>query len=332
MQSDLDIDSVRNAHLRIQGTAERNSPVTRTPTLCHRTPLGRTLWLKAENFQTIGAFKIRGAVHFISRLDHAPQGIITASSGNHAQAVARAAKEQGLRALIVMPNDAPRIKRIRVEADGAAIVVVGPDSDERLERAQEESQRLGWPFIPPYDHPDIIAGQGTAALEACEDLADQSISAFYCPVGGGGIMAGSSIVLNALKPQTQVIGVEPEAADDFNQSFKTGERVRIPPPQTVADGLRARIPGVLPFEILKRNVHQTTVVTDEQIFDAIAYALRQLRIVLEPSGAVALAAALNDDADHALVMLTGGNVDEQVLQQVLSRRPSSWETPTTRKS
>lgn len=315
----LTLDRVREAADRIEGSSARP-----TPLIFHRTPAGRRLWLKAENLQSIGAFKIRGATNLIRKIGSV-EGVVAHSSGNHAQAVARAAKEAGIPAVIVMPANAPVLKRARTEADGAEIIEVGNDSQARADRADVEVERRGWVLVPPYDHPDIAAGQGTAALEADRELGDHRPTRFYCPASGGGLLSGCATVLHTLRPDMEIVAVEPDTADDTAQSLAAGERVAVAPPPTIADGLRVRIPGKLTFEVLKARVHRAKLVSEAQIMDAMAYALRHLRMVLEPSGAVSLAAALDEGADGALVLLSGGNVSSELLQAATHRRESTWE-------
>ncbi len=319
----LTLALVREARERL-GRPPRSS-VVRTPLIEHVSPGGQRLWLKAESLQPIGAFKIRGATHLIRRLSPGTRGVVAHSSGNHAQAVARAAREAGLPAVIVMPSDAPLVKRDRTVADGAEVITVGPDSEERAQRADEEVARRGYVLVPPFDHPDIAAGQGTAALEAVEQLEGAKPRSFFCPTSGGGLLAGCATVFAALLPEVEIVAVEPDTADDTARSLEAGVRVQVPPPQTVADGLRVRTPGRLTFEVLRARVHRAVRVSDEQILDATAYALRRLRLVLEPSGAAGLAAALAEEADDALVLLSGGNVEPSLLAALATRPPSPWE-------
>lgn len=322
----LNLDAVRAAFARLRDArAAGNEAVIETPLVPHRTPGGARLWIKAEGLQPVGSFKIRGASHLIGRLPPGTEGVVAHSSGNHAQAVARAARGAGLRALIVMPNDAPELKRTRTAEDGAEILEVGPDSSERAERAALESERRGWPLVPPYDHPDIAAGQGTAALEALEQLGDLPLSRMYCPVSGGGLMAGCATVVSALRPDTEIVGVEPALADDTARSLAAGKRVAIAPPQTIADGLRVRVPGERTFPVLQARIGRMALVSEDQILDAMAYALRRLRLVLEPSGATALAAALAEGAEDALVIASGANADPALLTEVTARKTCAWE-------
>ena len=264
-----------------------------------------TVFAKAESLQPIGAFKLRGAFNMMIAL-RADTGVVAHSSGNHAQAVARAARVLGVRACIVMPSNAPALKRARVEADGAEVVTVGPDSEERRARAEELSKERGWPLIPPYDHPLIAAGQGTAALELIDDAPE--LQRFYCPVSGGGLMAGCATVFREVSPSTQVVGVEPMGADDTARSLAAGERVSVAPPTTIADGLRVRIPGRWTWQTNRELIERIVVVSEDELRQAMRWAAQNLRIILEPSGAASLAAALKDGDARVGVLLSGGNV------------------------
>lgn len=306
----LDLEALRSA-------AERIRPyVLRTPVLAQPFAHG-TLYAKAESLQPIGAFKIRGAFSLMTTLPPGTAGVVAHSSGNHAQAVARAGQVLGLRATVVMPRDAPRLKRERTMADGAQVIEVGTDSQERIDRAKALEVEQQLVPVPPYDHPLIAAGQGTAALELIEDA--PPLDRFYCPVSGGGLLAGCATAFRALSPSTQVIGVEPADANDTFLSFQRSERVTIPPPSTIADGLRVRTPGALTWPVLRARVDRIATVTDADLLQAMAYAVRHLRLVLEPSGAAALAACLTEGQGRCGVLLSGGNVDPERLAEALDR-------------
>jgi threonine dehydratase len=312
-QPGLDIEAVREAAARI-------SPyVVRTPLLHY--PLGRDaeLLLKPESLQPTGAFKLRGAFNLMLQLPEGCPGVVAHSSGNHAQAVARAAAVLGIPAVIVMPSDAPPRKRARTEADGAEVIIVGPDSDERAERAQELAQERGLLPVPPFDDPRIAAGQGTAALELLEDAG--AIDRFYAPLSGGGLMSGCAVVVSALAPSAEIVGVEPEDAGDTRLSLAAGERRKVPPPRTLADGLRVRTPGAWTWTVLKRLLSRVELVSDAEMLDAMRLALHELRLVLEPSGAASLALALREGRGQCGVLLSGGNVDEALLAQVAASPP-----------
>lgn len=305
----LTIEDIHAAAARIHGR------VLRTPTLAQAIDGRATVYAKAESLQPIGAFKLRGAFNMMLALGDA-EGVVAHSSGNHAQAVARAAKVLGVKACIVMPSNAPELKRQRVEEDGAEIVVVGPDSEERRERAEQISGERGWALVPPYDHPLIAAGQGTAALELIE--ASPTLDRFYCPMSGGGLMAGCATAFAALSPHTQIIGVEPAAGDDTARSLAAGKRVAVAPPETIADGLRVRIPGEWTWTVNSRLVSRVVLVSDDELRAAMRWAAERLRIILEPSGAAALAAVLREGEGACGALLSGGNVEPEMLAAILA--------------
>ena len=307
----LTLDSIRQAAKRIEGR------VLRTPVLYRKPRPDCELWLKAESLQLTGAFKLRGAFNRMAELPDDTPGVVAHSSGNHAQAVAHAAAALGLRALIVMPSDAPALKRARTEASGAEVVEVGPDSSERARRADELAAERGLVLVPPFDDPLVAAGQGTAALELIEDAGP--LDRFYAPISGGGLMAGCAVAVRGLSPATEIIGVEPEDADSVRRGLAEGRRVTVPPPRTLADGLRVRTPGEFTWPVIREHVARAERVSDPELLDAMAWALCELRLVLEPSGAAALAAALREGRGSCGVILSGGNVDPALLAQVAAR-------------
>jgi threonine dehydratase len=311
MLAELDLDAVVAARLRIAPY------VVRTPLLRHVPRPGLELLLKPECLQPIGAFKLRGAFSLMTTLPRDTPGVVAHSSGNHAQAVARAARVLGFRAVIVMPRDVPDAKRLRTEADGAEVVLVDPDSDERFARADAIARERGFVPVPPYDHPLVAAGQGTAALELAEDAGP--LDRFYAPISGGGLIAGCAVALHGLQPGVEIVGVEPEDADDTKQSLAAGERRKVPPPRTIADGLRVRTPGERVWPVIRKHVARVEVVTDDEMLDAMAFALRHLRLVLEPSGAASLALALREGKGRAGVLLSGGNVTPGHLAEAARR-------------
>lgn len=311
MLDELDIDVIRAA-------AKRIAPhILRTPTLHRTVGAHAELFLKPECLQPIGAFKLRGAFNMMMTLPKDCPGVVAHSSGNHAQAVARAAKVLGIPAVVVMPSDAPPLKRARTEADGAEVIEVGTDSEARKAEAARVAKARGLIEVPPYDHPMIAAGQGTAALELLEDAGP--LDRFYAPVSGGGLMAGCAIVMSQLCPDAEIIGVEPSDANDTQLSLHEGQRTSVPPPRTIADGLRVRIPGERTWSVVQRHVSRVELVTDEELLDTMAWALNELRIVLEPSGAASLAAALRDGKGRCGVLLSGGNVEPRLLAEVAER-------------
>ena len=302
----------------VRAAAKRIAPyVVRTPLLRHGLSEECELLLKPESLQATGAFKIRGAFNKMLGLPRECAGVVAHSSGNHARAVARAARVLGLHAVIVMPDDAPAAKRAGAVADGAEVILVGSDSDERSRVARELARERELVSVPPFDDPLIAAGQGTCALELLEEAGD--LDRFYAPIGGGGLLAGCSVVLSARCPNAEIVGVEPEAANDTRLSLQAGERRKVPPPATIADGLRVRTPGELTFPVLKRHLSRIELVSDEELLDAMAFALLELRLVLEPSGAAGLAVALREGRGRCGVVLTGGNVDPALLAEAVVR-------------
>jgi threonine dehydratase len=307
----LDFDSVLAA-------AQRISPhVFRTPVLKREIADGGTLFLKAENLQTTGSFKVRGAFNRMLQFPAGARGVVAHSSGNHARAVAHAGRVLGIPATIVVPSTIPAAKRDPVVRDGARVVTVGPDSEERKERAMEIAAREGLSLVAPYDDLEVMAGQGTMVVELIEDAG--ALDRLYGPVSGGGLIAGCATAFKALGGG-EVVGVEPESADDTRQSLAAGKRVAIPPPKTIADGLCVRMPGERTWPIVQALVSRVETVTDEEIKDAMAFALHDLKIVLEPSGAAALACALREGKGRCGVILSGGNVESTLLAEV-ARRP-----------
>lgn len=302
----------------IHAAAERIRPyVLRTPLLRHPLRDDCELLLKPESLQPTGSFKIRGAFSLMTTLSPDVPGVVAHSSGNHAQAVARAARVLGIPAVIVMPSDAPITKRRRTEAAGAEVVEVGPDSREREQRADEIASERDFVPVPPFDDVRTAAGQGTAAVELLDDAG--SLDRFYAPVSGGGLMAGCATAVATRCPAAEIVACEPERADDTFRSLKAGERVTIPTPDTIADGLRARSPGRLTWPVLREHVSRVERVSDEEMLDAMAFALVELRLVLEPSGATSLAVALREGRGACGVLLSGGNVDPPLLARALAR-------------
>ncbi|MFC8305955.1 pyridoxal-phosphate dependent enzyme [Streptomyces olivaceus] len=306
----LALDDVRAAAARIEGVAHR-TPVLRSRTL--DALVGAEVHLKCENQQRVGAFKFRGAYHAASRLTPArlARGIAAYSSGNHAQAVALAARELGSTAVIVMPEDAPPAKRAAAAGYGAEIVTYDRYREDRAAIAEALAAERGLALIPPYDHPHVVAGQGTAALELVEETGP--LDALIAPVGGGGLIAGCAIAVKGLHPATRVVGVEPEAGDDTRRSLEAGRRVTVPVPRTIADGQAVATPGELTFAVNRRLLDGVVLVSDDEIVDAMRFAFERLKTVLEPSGATGLAALLNGRIDplprRIGVVLSGGNVD-----------------------
>jgi threonine dehydratase len=315
------IDEIHAAARALDGIARR------TPLVPFGAP-DRNQWLKAESLQAIGAFKIRGAYHAAASLsaEARARGLITYSSGNHAQGVARAARLLGVPAAIVMPSDAPAVKRARVEADGAQVVVVGPASDERRRVAEELARSRGLAMIPPYDDPRIIAGQGTVGLEIAEDCPEAA--AVLVPIGGGGLASGVAAAIRALAPNARLIGVEPELAADARESLETGRIVTWAPERvsrTIADGTRTQSIGVLNFAHLRTYLDDVVVVTELEIAAAVRLGAEEARLVVEPSGALVIAAMRFRAAEAGLRglegpivgVVSGGNVDPDAYLEYL---------------
>ena len=301
---------MRAAAARIRPLAKR-TPVLTSPEF--DAAAGARVFFKCENLQTGGAFKIRGASNLILSLAPADlaRGVVAFSSGNHAIAVATAARHAGARATIVMPEDAPRTKLETTRALGAHIVTYDRLRASREAIAARIREETGAVLVPPYDHPMIMAGQGTAGLELLEDVPD--LEALIAPVGGGGLFSGCATIARALRPSIRLFGVEPADGNDTFLSLQAGQRRSIPLPHTIADGLRSPQPGELTFPILQQNVEQVALVSDDEIRAAVGFLLSRLKILVEPSGAVGAAALLSGKlpplAGKVGVILSGGNLD-----------------------
>jgi threonine dehydratase len=310
---------VQDAAGRIEGAAHR-TPVIRSRTLDAQ--VGARVFLKAENLQRAGAFKFRGAYHALSRLspEQLARGIVAYSSGNHAQAAALAARELRGTAVIVMPADSPAAKLDAVAGYGAEIITYDRYTEDRAAIAGRLAEERGLALIPPYDHADIVAGQGTATLELLDQAGE--LDTIVVPVSGGGLIAGTAIAAKGLYPGIRVIGVEPETADDTRRSLAAGQPVRIDQPHTIADGLAVPSPGELTFAINRNLVDGIVVVSDDELRDAMRFAVDRLKTVLEPSGAAGLAALLTGRIDpvpaRVGVILSGGNVGAARLAQLLA--------------
>ena len=313
----VSLERIRAAADRIRGVA------LRTPLLAW----DESTWLKPENIQPVGAFKIRGAHAKLTALSEAERqrGVITYSSGNHARAVARSARLLGVRAVIVMPDNAPPVKVAGVEREGAEIVRCGPGSEERRMVAEHLADEHGYAMVPPFDDPEIIAGQGSIGLEIAEDLPE--VTSVIVPVGGGGLISGVAAGVKALAPDARVIGVEPDEAADARDSLAAGEIVSWPAERTVrtiADGLRVSAVGKLPFAHIRALVDEIVTVSDQEIREAMVLLATRARLVVEPSGAAATAAHVTErvsrpQTDTArVVVVSGGNVEPALLAELLS--------------
>jgi threonine dehydratase len=277
-------------------------------------------FFKCENLQRGGSFKIRGATNFTAQLtaDERKRGIVTFSSGNHAQAVAIAADHFGVHATIVMPTDAPGAKVESTKAYGPEIIFFDRLKENREELSRRIADKTGAVVMPSYDHPWIIAGQGTAALELLDDQSE--LDAIVVPLGGGGLLSGTATVAKALRPGIRIFGVEPELANDWYRSLDRGERTEIAPPLTIADGLRTPVPGEVTFPIVREKVEQVLLVSEAEIKETVRFLLTRMKMLVEPSGAVAAAALLHGKLPAGLgpvgVILSGGNVDLDVLAKI----------------
>lgn len=321
----IKLENIRQAQQRIRGIALRTPLVPYFPPATDA-QLVEQLWFKPENLQPIGAFKIRGAYNKIASLSDSERarGVITYSSGNHAQGVAYAARALGVKAVIVMPSNAPRLKVAGTTALGAEIVTVGPASSERMRKAEELAREQGYTVVPPYNDEQIIAGQGTAGLEILEDCAD--VDLVLVPVGGGGLISGISAALKLSGSKAKVIGVEPELANDAQQSFRKGEIVELSAERvssTLADGLRTQSIGPINFEHIRNFVDDIVTVRENEIRAAMRQMAMNARLVAEPSGAVTFAAWLFHreelpQAKKTVAVVSGGNVDPQLLAEVLA--------------
>jgi threonine dehydratase len=303
-------DDVERAARQIAGVAHR-TPVVTSRTINARA--GAEVFFKCENLQRMGAFKFRGAYNALSRLspDERRRGVVTFSSGNHAQAIALAGQILDVPRVIVMPSNAPAVKREATEGYGGEVVVYDRDREDREAIGRRLAAERGLTLIPPYDHPDIIAGQGTAAKELIEEVG--RLDYLLAPCGGGGLLAGTALSAAKLSPGCRVIGVEPAAGDDGVQSFHARELRRVDNPQTIADGARTASLGHLTFAVILRHVHDMLAVDDPALIRSMFYLWERVKLVVEPTGALAAAAVLEKPVDvrgkRVGIILSGGNVD-----------------------
>ncbi|MGB8885767.1 MAG: threonine/serine dehydratase [Candidatus Korobacteraceae bacterium] len=327
------LEDIKRAQERLRGIAARTPLIAYFPPAKQPASEAKTendssrgrLWLKPESLQPVGSFKLRGAYNKIASLTEPERrrGVISYSSGNHAQGVAYAARALGVKAVIVMPRNAPRLKVESTAALGAEIVTVGPASAERMQKAEELARQHGYVIVPPYNDEQIIAGQGTVGLEILEDCPE--VDLVLVPTGGGGLISGVSAALKLSGSRARVIGVEPELANDAQQSFRKGEIVQLSADRvssTLADGLRTQAIGPLNFEHLRRYVDDVITVTEDEIRGAMRRIAIEARLVAEPSGAVTFAAWLFHARElpgsrQAVAVISGGNVEPRLLAQVL---------------
>jgi threonine dehydratase len=314
----ISFEDVQSAARQISGVANR------TPVFTSRkfnALAGTEVFFKCENMQRVGAFKFRGAYNALSRLTpgQKARGVVTHSSGNHAQGVALAAALLGISAVVVMPDDAPVSKVAATRDYGAEIITYNRQAQSREEVSAQLMAERDLVFVPPYDHPHIMAGQGTAALELLRDVPDLDI--LIGPIGGGGLLSGCTIAAKGINPNIRIFGVETQTSNDWYQSFQAGTRIKIPPPDTIADGMRTQQPGELTFPVIQTFVEEILLVSDNQVVDTLVFLLTRLKILVEPTGAVAPAVLfhqiLNLPGQKVGVLISGGNIDPSLLGQLL---------------
>ncbi|UMR30822.1 threo-3-hydroxy-L-aspartate ammonia-lyase [Massilia sp. MB5] len=312
-------DDVAAAARRIEGHAHR------TPVLTSRTvneELGAEVFFKCENLQRMGAFKFRGGFNALSKFDAQQRkaGVVAFSSGNHAQAIALAARILSIPATIIMPHDAPESKIAATRGYGATVIIYDRYKEDREQIGRDLAQKHGMTLIPPYDHPDVIAGQGTAAKELIEEVGQ--LDALFAPMGGGGLMSGSLLAVRALSPQCKVYGVEPEAGNDGQQSFRSGKIVHIDTPQTIADGAQTQHMGNYTFPIVLREAADILTASDAELVDAMRFFAARMKLVVEPTGCLGYAAARKMKeqlrGQRIGIILSGGNIDLPRLAALLA--------------
>jgi len=314
----LTFNEILEARQRLQGVAHRTPVLTSKQFNDHA---ACEVFFKAENLQRVGAFKFRGAYNKLASLDNGERkrGVLAYSSGNHAQATALAARLLDAPAVIVMPEDAPQIKVAATRAYGAEVIFYDRYTQSREEVGERICRERGMTLVPPFDDYAIMAGQGTAALELLEDVPE--LDFLLVPTSGSGLLAGCAVAAKYIRPQIRVFGVEPEAGNDTWRSFRKGERVEIPVPKTIADGLQVTAPGKLTFSIIRELVEDILLVSDQELIATIRFILERMKVLVEPSGAAAAAAVFHQKFDfsgkRAGVLLSGGNVDLSKLASYL---------------
>lgn len=311
-------DDVTAASERIKGFAHR------TPVMTSRTmnkELGAEVFFKCENLQRMGAFKFRGAFNALSKFDERQRkaGVVAYSSGNHAQAIALSASLLGIPATIVMPNDAPAAKMAATRGYGGKVVNYDRYTEDREQIGRDLAEKHGLTLIPPYDHPDVIAGQGTAAKELFEEVGELDV--LFVSLGGGGLLSGSVLSTRALSPNCTLYGVEPEAGNDGQQSFRSGAIVHIDTPKTIADGAQTQHLGAFTFEIIRRDVNDILTASDAQLVECMRFFAERMKLVVEPTGCLGIAAARAMASElkgkRVGVMISGGNVDLNLFSSLL---------------
>ncbi|KAA0215723.1 threo-3-hydroxy-L-aspartate ammonia-lyase [bacterium] len=308
---------IEQAALRLRGVANA-TPLHTSRTVNALT--GASVFFKCENFQRVGAFKFRGAYNALSQFtpEQRKRGVLTYSSGNHAQAIALAGQLLDIPRLIVMPQDAPPVKLAATRGYGAEVILYDKHKQTRETLAESLAQERGMTVIPPYDHPHIVAGQGTAALELCRA---QDVDVVLAPCGGGGLLSGTALAAKGVLGRVRVVGVEPALADDATRSFRTGRLCSVHNPDTIADGARTPSLGALTFELVRRHVDDMVTVTEKQIVDGMLFLWQRMKLVVEPTGALAFAAlhsgVLKFPGQRVGVLLSGGNADFSALKHLL---------------
>jgi threonine dehydratase len=308
---------VRDAQQRLQGAAHV-TPVMTSQTL--NKLVGAEVFLKCENFQRMGAFKFRGAFNAMSQLtdEEKRRGVITHSSGNHAQAVALVGRLLGIRTTVVMPDDAPAVKRTATEQYGATVIGYDTAETTREKISLDLVQEKGFTLVPPFDHINVVAGQGTAALELLEET--QGLGLLLVPCGGGGLLSGSAIAARGINPVCRTVGIEPELADDATRSFRTGKLHTVENPPTIADGTRTASLGRITFPLVREFVADMQTVSESAIIEAVRFLFYRMKLVVEPSGALGVAALLSGvvkPQERTGVILSGGNIDGPTMKRIL---------------
>ncbi|HEY6042578.1 MAG TPA: threo-3-hydroxy-L-aspartate ammonia-lyase [Anaerolineae bacterium] len=315
----ITFDDITRAAERLRGVAHR------TPVLTSRTfdrQVGRQVFFKCENLQRGGAFKFRGAYNRLSQLSEAERkrGVVSFSSGNHAQGVALAAQLLNIPATIVMPDDAPPVKLNATRGYGATVVQNDRQTTSREEIARRLAAEHGYTLVPPFNDPHIMAGQGTAALELLQEIPE--LDALVVPVGGGGLISGCAVAAKAINPKIRIYGVEAEGADDAKQSLQKGHIVHIPPPATIADGIRTQAIGELTFAVMRELLTDIVLVSDAEILGALQFVMPRMKIVVEPTGAVGIAAVMQNKIPGSParvgVVISGGNISNEMMREVFA--------------
>jgi threonine dehydratase len=312
-------DDVLQAAKRLQGIAHK-TPVLQSSTL--NAQMQAEVFIKCENFQRMGAFKFRGGYNALAKLSPAQRqsGVVAYSSGNHAQAVALSARILDMPATIFMPRDAAPSKLAATQGYGAQVIAYDRYSEDASALAAKLAEDRGMTFIPPFDHPDVLSGQGTAALELFEEVGE--LDALFVCLGGGGLLSGSALAAKAKSPLCKIYGVEPEAGNDVQQSFRQGKRVKIPTPITIADGAQTPMVGAITFELIKKWVDDIHTVSDAQLIEVMRFYAERMKMIVEPTGCLSLAAALQARASfkgkRVGVIISGGNIDLARFAQLLA--------------